>query len=271
MKTCNLINSDNSHYGNFLSSNQSLFTGCGSCSGNGVPQARGLQGGGGFGFGKNSVVGNHTMTPNKYDGCHVESDMKLGAGQVGGSRNPLAPTASDVFSQSTSVGYGYKTGIDNKMFAGSGYPKMNATTKMNSCQGGGKRRRTRKRKGGTIKKKGGFICKLFGNPKKGQKSRTRKGKKDFITHKGNKYFNRKGKRQKRAKKKTKKRRPYKKGRTKRRQRGGYRQFQSDIPLTHTMQTPNGSAGGTWLGQLTTPPTYKILNNCQDNYNHYKQK
>lgn len=34
-----------------------------------------------------------------------------------------------------------------------------------------------------------------GNPKKGMKSKTRKGKKDFVTHKGNKYYNRKGKRQ----------------------------------------------------------------------------
>jgi hypothetical protein len=34
-----------------------------------------------------------------------------------------------------------------------------------------------------------------GNPKKGKKSKTRKGRKDFVTHKGNKYYNRKGKRQ----------------------------------------------------------------------------
>jgi hypothetical protein len=34
-----------------------------------------------------------------------------------------------------------------------------------------------------------------GNPKKGMASKTRKGKKDFVTHKGDKYYNRAGKRQ----------------------------------------------------------------------------
>ena len=34
-----------------------------------------------------------------------------------------------------------------------------------------------------------------GSPKKGKRSKTRKGRKDFVTHKGNKYYNRKGKRQ----------------------------------------------------------------------------
>ena len=33
------------------------------------------------------------------------------------------------------------------------------------------------------------------NPKKGQASKTRKGRLDFVTHKGDKYFNRKNKRQ----------------------------------------------------------------------------
>lgn len=34
-----------------------------------------------------------------------------------------------------------------------------------------------------------------GNPKKGMASKTRKGRKDYITHKGDKYYNRSGKRQ----------------------------------------------------------------------------
>jgi len=38
-----------------------------------------------------------------------------------------------------------------------------------------------------------------GNPKKGMASKTRKGKKDFVTHKGDKYYNRKGKRQTKSK------------------------------------------------------------------------
>jgi hypothetical protein len=46
-----------------------------------------------------------------------------------------------------------------------------------------------------------------GNPKKGMKSKTRKGRKDFVTHKGNKFYNRKGKRQTKSRK-GKKGKPY---------------------------------------------------------------
>ena len=50
------------------------------------------------------------------------------------------------------------------------------------------------------------------HPHKGQASKTRKGRKDFVTHKGDKKFNRKSHRQSRAKGSKTKRRPYKKGR-----------------------------------------------------------
>lgn len=55
-----------------------------------------------------------------------------------------------------------------------------------------------------IRTRRGFV-----HPKKGQKSRTMRGRKDFTTKKGNKYFNRKGKRQTRSAKGIK-RRPYNK-------------------------------------------------------------
>ena len=48
---------------------------------------------------------------------------------------------------------------------------------------------------------------LGGNPKKGKKSKTRKGRKDFVTHKGDKFYNRKGKRQTKSRK-GKKGKPY---------------------------------------------------------------
>ena len=54
----------------------------------------------------------------------------------------------------------------------------------NTTMGGKRRRRVKSMKGG--------------NPRKGMKSRTRKGRKDFVTHKGDKYYNRKGKRQSRS-------------------------------------------------------------------------
>ena len=307
----------------------------------------GGQSGGGYGFTtKNAVLRqNIPAAVSPTSNCErLSPSFKMGAGQIyhgtksiqkGGSRSPLAPTASDFFNQSTSVGYGYKSGDDNLLFAGSGYPKETSTTAINTCQRGGRRRRktrrkrkrhskrhskrkskrrskrkrhskhpkkgkasrTRKgrldfvthkgdkaynrsghrqykrRKPYTKKRKsrrGGFLCGLNTHPKKGQKSRTRKGYLDFITHRGDKDFNEGNRRQKRVRK------PYtKKKNTKRRsrgQRGGsrYVQFQSNVPLALTMQTPNGPQGGSWNGQLATPPTYKIVNNCQDNYNHYKK-
>jgi len=58
-----------------------------------------------------------------------------------------------------------------------------------------RRRRSRSRKGG--------------NPKKGMASKSRKGRKDFVTHKGDKYYNRKGHRQSRNAK-GKRKSPYRK-------------------------------------------------------------
>jgi len=73
--------------------------------------------------------------------------------------------------------------------AWSGFTKMFETSDSNpnpnpSAPIGGKRRKSKSMKGG--------------NPKKRMKSRTRKGRKDFVTHKGDKYYNRKGKRQSRS-------------------------------------------------------------------------
>ena len=52
------------------------------------------------------------------------------------------------------------------------------------------------------------------HPKKGQKSRTRRGRRDFTTKRGNKKFNRRSHRQRRAQGSKVKRRPY-------RARGGW--------------------------------------------------
>lgn len=73
--------------------------------------------------------------------------------------------------------------------AWSGFTKMFDSSNPNpnptpSAPIGGKRRKSKSMKGG--------------NPKKRMKSRTRKGRKDFVTHKGDKYYNRNGKRQSRS-------------------------------------------------------------------------
>ena len=242
-----------------------------------------VQNGGGYGFTTEGAVQRQNAAPavSETSNCNrLSPAFKMGAGQIyqgaaalqkgGGTLNPLAPTASDYFNQSTHVGYGYESGADNLLFAGSGYPKETPTTSIQTCQSGGRKSRRRKSRRRThIKKRqrGGFLChmKRRTHPKKGQPSRTRKGRLDFITHLGDKVFNARGRRQRRSRK------PYTKRKGKRRgQRGGasrYLQYQSNEPLTHTMQTPNGTQGGSWAGQLATPPTYKVLNNCQDDYIH----
>ena len=62
--------------------------------------------------------------------------------------------------------------------------KANATAKMNKTRMAGRRTRKHRKKRGGVGKKG------YSHPKRGQKSRTRKGNKDFTTKKGNKVFHR---------------------------------------------------------------------------------
>lgn len=52
------------------------------------------------------------------------------------------------------------------------------------------------------------------------------------------------------------------------QKGGYAQYHSNTPLTHTQQIPNGAQGGSLDGQLAIPPTFSRANLCRDNYNHF---
>ena len=178
----------------------------------GAGKHRSIQRGGGAGYGftgKDLVLKqNAPIGVSTYQHCGTDQpSFKMGAGKVqkGGARNPLAPTASDYFNQSTSVGYGYKSGADNLLFAGSGYPKETATTSIQTCQRGGRkrkrktrRRRKRKRKTRRTRRR----RKHSKHPRKRQASRTRKGRLDFVTHKGNVAFNRSGHRQYRR------RRPY---------------------------------------------------------------
>ena len=79
--------------------------------------------------------------------------------------------------------------------------KTDTTTTTPGLTGGRSRRRRRSRSRSRSRK--------GGNPKKGMASKSRKGKKDFVTHKGDKYYNRKGHRQSRNAK-GKRKSPYRK-------------------------------------------------------------
>ena len=280
-KNLKLVNTDASHLFNG-GSDQGMVVGCGSCGNKGVVQARGIvgqSGGGGYGFQKPTNPSKNTFSPTTYSGCHVQSPMKLGAGmnQKGGMKHLLSPSTVDMYNQTTNPGYGYVSGKYNKLFSGSGYPKMTPTTKANTCKNGGSKKKRSKSKTRKMRKKKSHMKrhkkkhdKKNASKKKRSKSKTRKMRKKMRKKKSHmkrhkKKHARKHKRKTRGGKKT-----HQKNKRKT-QRGGYSQYQSDVPLTYTMQTPNGPQGGSWIGQLATPPTYKALNNCQDNYNHYKQK
>lgn len=80
--------------------------------------------------------------------------------------------------------------------------KPDSTTTTAPGLTGGRSRRRRRSRSRSRSRKGG-------NPKKGMASKSRKGKKDFVTHKGDKYYNRKGHRQSRNAK-GKRKSPYRK-------------------------------------------------------------
>ena len=87
---------------------------------------------------------------------------------------------------------------------------------------------------------------------------------------GSSCSKRKRKKKKRKKKsKGKKRGGRRRGR--KTQKGGYAQYGSNTPLTRTLELPAGAEGGSWEGQLASPPTYTAGNFCQDNYNHFTGK
>jgi len=117
--------------------------------------------------------------------------------------------STDATTMSTPPATGEKKGMFDKLgehatnaFSGLFGKKKTASTTPTTTTAPGltggrsrRRRRSRSRKGG--------------NPKKGMASKSRKGRKDFVTHKGDKYYNRKGHRQSRNAK-GKRKSPYRK-------------------------------------------------------------
>jgi hypothetical protein len=57
---------------------------------------------------------------------------------------------------------------------------------------------------------------------------------------------------------------------KRRQRGGYAQYQNNLPMTPSYQVAGVDLSSSQLGLANPPPITKLSNcvNCVDNYNHY---
>ena len=62
-------------------------------------------------------------------------------------------------------------------------------------------------------------------------------------------------------------------RNKRKQRGGYAQYQNNLPLTPTYQVAGIQLGASQLARANPPPITNLGGcvNCVDNYNHYTMK
>ena len=226
-----------------------------------------VQRGGGYGFTEADAaraasdgMGYGSMPFSSYSNCGTARESGMGAGVQHGGGLSLVPANVDsnsmlvnnppAVNNNLRPGYGYTSGKDNLLFAGSGYP-LETPYNANSCAQGGGRRKTRR------KRKGGYN--------KGSKSKTHSGN-NFTTRKNSKNYN-----QKRLKNLT--------GRSTMRapvfpfvggqrvQKGGYSQYQSNVPNTPGYAQPNPGP----LPWATGPGSFTRQINCEDNYNHFAGK
>ena len=249
-------------------------------------KAAGAAARGGLGYGRPPSV--------QHTDCGLIPAFKHGAGSVHALGQKGGASLVDRLNQTGASGYAYlpKDSKYNALVAGSGYPVVTATTRR-QCVGGGRRRRRRKggrkarrtrRRRRKRRKRGGSLFRGLGwNIKHAnlsmlpssagpgftgqsagrRRKRTRRARRRRTSCKC--------RRRCRSRRRCPSRRVRRRRRRRRTQRGGYHQYQSNVPLARTMVTPNGPAGGAWPGQLAQPPTYKIIDTCVDNYNHFKGK
>ena len=234
------INKDNSHYSGGFRSNVVSKSGCG-----------GMRQKGGYGYSMEPFNSNLFSEGFKsYTGEKVNnpSNMKGGSGDFG--------------SQPTYYSLGGGAGEDLRIFAGSGYPPLRSPLSQGCQGGGGKKRRKksakRRKRRTTRKRKTMGKRKHYHHPKKRQASRTRKGRQDFVTHKHDKYYNRRGHRQ------TGKHAPYKRRKSTRRRRrqqrgGGCGQYMSNTPFSLSYKT--GGSLSPSNSSLANPVPFTPTNNC----------
>ena len=219
-----------------------------------------------------------TTSVTGYKNCGLIPNFKLGAGrnfkgpadiQSGAGKSVAA------YNQYNSAGYGYlkPTLKGNADIAGYHAP-ISSTSKSQRCGTGGKK----KKRGGTRKRKAGSSLNPLTLAYDGLASVIDKGVKtvhgaSMLSDKAGGSSCSKRKRKKKKKKKKKKSKGKKGGRRggRKTQKGGYAQYGSNTPLTRTLELPAGAQGGSWEGQLASPPTYTAGNFCQDNYNHFTGK
>jgi len=241
---------------------------------------------------------NHATTAvSMYKDCAITPPEKLGAGSLyvgtrliqsgAGNQGILRPAhvgrpagiTVDDYNQYDAASYGYThpSPSGNEELSGYHAPITNLSRSQRCVRGGGKQR-----KGGKSRKcKGGRSLRDLGSDIVMAPVNIAQGLNKFV---GDRFIEvpqsggtrkRRRRRRKRKRRRTKHRRRRKRRRrrrrTRKRQRGGYAQWRSNVPLTYTMQLPNGTGGGTWEGQLATPPTYARTDLCNNNYNHFTRQ
>ena len=218
-----------------------------------------------------------TTSVTGYKNCGLIPNFKLGAGR--NFKGPAdiqsgAGKSVSAYNQYNSAGYGYlkPTSKGNADIAGYHAP-ITSTSKSQRCGTGGKK----KKRGGTRKRKAGaslnpltlaydgVTSAIHNSVKKGHSASMLSDKAGGSSCSKRKRKKKKGKRKSKGKKRGGRRRGRKT------QKGGYAQYGSNTPLTRTLELPAGAQGGSWEGQLTSPPTYTAGNFCQDNYNHFTGK
>lgn len=211
-----------------------------------------------------------------YKNCGLIPSFKLGASS--NFKGPAdiqqgAGKSVNAYNQYSSAGYGYlrPTPDGNRHIAGYHAP-ITSTSKSQRCGNGGKRKkkggRTRKRRGGNLKQLMSPLTDAYSRVTGGlHRAGNRVGSVFMVSDKlggGGGCGNH-------GSKKHKKKRKTRRGGKGKKQKGGYAQYGSNVPLTRTLQLPAGSQGGSWEGQLASPPTYTAGNFCVDNYNHFTGK
>ena len=222
----------------------------------------------------------HATTPTSmYKNCGLIPATGMGAGKLGGYvgiADIQSGAGKDLFAESGVISSkqhiplgsynqypnattGYTDGSLNANFAGS-YPSQTKsyTSECPNRQGGGSRIynfiKGARNPFRVVRDMVNYVP-LFAQ-QGGTRRRKRKGR------------SRKHSRKRRAGKHSRKRKRRAGKRRSRKQRGGYAQYNSNIPLTSSLETAVGPARGSWEGQLAAPPTYNRTNNCNNNYNHF---
>jgi len=225
---------------------------------------------GGAGYGTDySLPGKGRPNVTSYSDCGVTSATSFGKQYV-----PLLAQKGGgklTYGGGGSINYGYsQQGSALANVLKGGYPPVVRTVQP-QCGSGKRRRRRRKSRRRTRRKrrcskcssKCCACCKCRGKRRKSCRCRNCPKKCCPCCRCKKKHRKRRTKRTRRSRRRRGGRRSRRRTR-RRNQRGGYHQYRSNFPSTPGMKIPNG--GGY---QTANPPTFSVLNNCVDNYNHYK--